>query len=193
MPSTYELLVTLDHIHPPVWRRLRVPDDTRLDRLHAVIQAVFGWTNSHLHQFLRIGPRGRIVAQLEMPNPDIGAAFPDDLERLDERAFTVADELKRPRARLGYEYDFGDSWLHTVELVAIIAQTTRSARAILLDGARACPPDDSGGPMGHEMNWAAARDPEHPNHADFAEWYGDFDPEKFDLAKTDRALARVKV
>ena len=31
-------------IKPPVWRRLLVPADIRLDRLHEVIQTAIGWT-----------------------------------------------------------------------------------------------------------------------------------------------------
>jgi hypothetical protein len=36
---------------PPVWRRLLVPTDIRLDRLHDVIQTSMGWTDTHLHVF----------------------------------------------------------------------------------------------------------------------------------------------
>jgi hypothetical protein len=31
-------------VKPPVWRRLIVPADIRLDRLHEVIQTAIGWT-----------------------------------------------------------------------------------------------------------------------------------------------------
>ena len=36
---------------PPVWRRLELPGDLTLPRLHDVIQAAMGWQNSHLHRF----------------------------------------------------------------------------------------------------------------------------------------------
>ncbi|MDJ0420896.1 plasmid pRiA4b ORF-3 family protein, partial [Rhodococcus opacus] len=36
---------------PPVWRRLELPGDLTLDRLHVVIQAVMGWLDGHLHRF----------------------------------------------------------------------------------------------------------------------------------------------
>jgi hypothetical protein len=36
---------------PPVWRRLQVPGDAKLDGLHAALQVAMGRTNSHLHQF----------------------------------------------------------------------------------------------------------------------------------------------
>jgi hypothetical protein len=49
--AIYQLKVTLKHIQPPVWRRLLVAADIRLDTLHSVFQVAMGWTNSHLHQF----------------------------------------------------------------------------------------------------------------------------------------------
>ncbi len=36
---------------PPVWRRVLVPADIRLDRFHEVIQATMGWDDYHMHVF----------------------------------------------------------------------------------------------------------------------------------------------
>ncbi len=52
--SVAVLKITLDHVEPKVMRRIVVPADIRLDRLHLAIQAAMGWTNSHLYEF-RIG------------------------------------------------------------------------------------------------------------------------------------------
>ncbi|HET6185047.1 MAG TPA: hypothetical protein VFA03_15835 [Acetobacteraceae bacterium] len=42
---------------PTVLRRLLVPVTIRLDRLHLVLQAAIGWTNSHLYE-IRAGDVG---------------------------------------------------------------------------------------------------------------------------------------
>ena len=42
------LKITLEAVKPVVLRRIEVPFDIRLDRLHLTIQAALGWTNSHL-------------------------------------------------------------------------------------------------------------------------------------------------
>jgi hypothetical protein len=50
--SALQLKLTLRGVsNPPVWRRLVVAADTRLDRLHDVIQTSMGWTDTHLHTF----------------------------------------------------------------------------------------------------------------------------------------------
>ena len=57
-----DLKITLDDVIPPVLRRIEVPLTIRLDRLHLVLQAAIGWTNSHLYE-LRAG--------------DVGSGIPD--------------------------------------------------------------------------------------------------------------------
>ena len=56
-PPIARLKITLDEVEPAVVRRLEVPLDLRLDRLHLVLQAALGWTNSHLWEF-RAGDLG---------------------------------------------------------------------------------------------------------------------------------------
>jgi hypothetical protein len=60
------LRVKLDDFEPAVMRRLEVPLTIRLDRLHLVLQAAIGWTNSHLYEI-----RARDVGW-GMLDPDFG-------------------------------------------------------------------------------------------------------------------------
>lgn len=52
-PAVYQLRLTLDDVEPEIWRRVLVPADLTLDGLNNVVQAAFGWDNSHLHEFKR--------------------------------------------------------------------------------------------------------------------------------------------
>src|SRR5438874_12413195 len=54
-PAVYQLKITLLEIEPPIWRRIQVPSTLLLCCLHDAFQAVFGWTDSHLHQFEKAG------------------------------------------------------------------------------------------------------------------------------------------
>jgi Plasmid pRiA4b ORF-3-like protein len=44
------LKITLNDVEPPVLRRIEIPFAIRLDRLHEVLQAAMGWTNSHFYE-----------------------------------------------------------------------------------------------------------------------------------------------
>ena len=50
--TAVRIKVTLKDVRPEVMRCLVVPLTLRLDRLHLTLQAAFGWTNSHLFEFL---------------------------------------------------------------------------------------------------------------------------------------------
>src|SRR5687767_4534040 len=49
--SIFQLKIILAETEPAIWRRVLVPSNITLARLHDVLQATMGWTNSHLHQF----------------------------------------------------------------------------------------------------------------------------------------------
>lgn len=51
----YQIKVTLRDSKPPIWRRIQVPGDINLGKLHRILQVVMGWTDSHLHQFIAGG------------------------------------------------------------------------------------------------------------------------------------------
>jgi Plasmid pRiA4b ORF-3-like protein len=100
----YQLKITLDGSKPPIWRRVEVADTVTLAKLHMIIQAAMGWTDSHLHMFTVGG------TTYGVPDPD------DEMEIRDERRIALNRLLSAPKQKLIYEYDFGDSWTHQVLL-----------------------------------------------------------------------------
>jgi hypothetical protein len=175
----YLLKVTLLGSDPPVWRRLRVPGDVTLARLHRILQIAMGWEDDLLHQFETKGSY--------YSDPRCSLDYVKDESRV-----TLNRLLTRSRMKLVYEYDFGDSWIHEVRLEKTEAGRG-DARAVCLDGERACPPEDSGGLGGYEHLAGVLSNPEHPEHDELAEWCGEgFDPEAFDLEAVNRALSRLR-
>ena len=64
---------------------------------------------------------------------------------------------------------------------------------VCLDGANACPPEDSGGPGGYEDLLRVLGDPSHEEHEHLRGWIGDgFDPREFDLALANARLQAVR-
>lgn len=94
---------------------------------------------------------------------------------------SAGDWLKRHGAVV-YEYDFGDSWRHAVELVEVVTRDEKFVRR-LVGGARAFPPEDCGGFPGYEDVVAVASGGRARFHdtATLQQWFGDWDPEAFDL------------
>lgn len=169
-PVIARVKVVLQGIRPQIFRRLEIPTAISLGVLHDILQIAFGWTNSHLHQFLvgdrRFGPRE--------------GEFDD----------AIADESKTRLAKLlpsydrfVYEYDFGDEWMHLITVEKTLAREAALSYPRCTGGKRAGPPEDCGGPWGYADLLAALSDPGHEEHESMLEWIGDdFDPEAFDLA-----------
>ena len=185
--SIYQLQVLLNGTEPSIWRRLQVPGTAKLDWLHAVLQVAMGWTNSHLHQFF--------FGEHIYADPKAGLEqYEGDPPVLDESKFTVAELLGDTSVGFVYEYDFGDSWEHIVTVEKILpADASTSAAAVCLGGARACPPEDCGGIWGYMNLLKALKNKKHREHRSMKEWLGrPFDPEFFDVAKTNDWLRKLK-
>lgn len=180
--SILQLKVTLRDVEPEVWRRMLVPADLHLGKLHPVINEAMGWTNSHLHMFrLRDRKFGDTRA------PDAG-----ELNIEDERKARL-DALVGAGQKLTYDYDFGDGWRHEVLVEKVVDRDERLSYPLCIGGARACPPADCGGPPGYENLVAAQADAKHPEHDEVLTWVGGhLDPEGFDVNRTNTALRELK-
>lgn len=44
----YICKIVMENTHPPVWRRVLIPDKITFEELHEIIQILFGWDNEHL-------------------------------------------------------------------------------------------------------------------------------------------------
>ena len=150
---------------PPVWRRLELPSMLRLDQLHGVLQAVFGWTDSHLHRFSLGETAWHDEAERFLCPYDVEEGEDDGVAACDVRLDEV---LAEPGDQLLYTYDYGDEWNHRL----VVEQVGGPVEAVRCTGGRgAAPPEDSGG----IWDWDAAAAP------------------PFDLAEAQAALSLWEV
>ena len=119
---------------PPVWRRLQLRADTRLDHLHEILQAALGWENYHMHVF-SFGDE-----EFGVPDRELGFS--------DERQVTLG-ELIDLGARFRYTYDFGDDWEHEIPVEDLLDADPDTHYPVLVAAKGACPPEDCGGPWGY--------------------------------------------
>jgi hypothetical protein len=181
--SIARLKITLDDVEPPVLRRIEVPFAIRLDRLHAVLQAALGWTNSHLWEIRARdtgwGPR----------DPDGG--FGDG--PLDASKATLIEVIEDMGVKsLKYLYDFGDGWEHTVRIERVVEAEPGALYPRLMEATGRCPPEDIGGPPGYAEFLEAIADPDHERHDEIVEFYdADFDPHAIDFDAIDAEITRL--
>jgi hypothetical protein len=164
---------------PRVWREAIIPAAYTLDRVHRVMQEAMGWRESHLHVF-RIADR-----EYGMLGPGGELGF------LDERKFRLG-ELVKPGDRIEYEYDFGDSWKHELVIEASEKAAADMNYPACTAGEGACPPEDSGGTPGFADLKEILAGPPGQERDELRAWAGeDYDPERFDLAKANAAVAAI--
>ena len=115
--SVYQFKVTLLDTNPPVWRRIQVDNFITLSRFSAILLAVMGWNNSHLHD-LRIGGK-----KYGMP-----AGEPDEYSKglIDEKKKKLRDFAEEDLRKFEFAYDFGDGWRHEVELEKVRITATKA-------------------------------------------------------------------
>ena len=167
---TYQLRVDLTDTDPPIWRRLELSSDLRLDEVHRVLQGAFGWLDMHLHRFA-LGPSvWDEDAQLFLCPSDVeegdDEGVPEQQVRLGEVIADVGDKLL-------YVYDYGDEWSLELKLEAVLDRVPDSPRARCVDGGRAGPPEDSGGPWGYQQLLDS----------------GELKEEEFDVTEVDERIA----
>ncbi len=175
--SVYELRVTLRDVKPSVWRLIRVPGACSLFQLHCILQITMGWEDHHMHQF-QIGD-----VKYRLPNKDA------DPDIADDRAVLLADIVSRVGAAFTYLYDFGDCWVHEIQVEKAMEPESEKFYPYCVDGQRSCPPEDCGGVTGYEFFLEAIQDPKHPEHESTLLWAErDFNPLAFDLKSINQQL-----
>ena len=179
-PRLYELTISLMDAGVDIERRVLAPEHHTLADVHLIIQAAMGWTDAHLHEFT--SRDGTMYG-----DPEI-----EEFDCVDEAGVLLGEVLREPGDALRYVYDFGDYWVHRVELAAIRA-SDGPALPSLIGGRGACPPEDCGGSSGYRELCEALANPDSPEYEELAEWADSvlglsFDVHAFDLDAANEAV-----
>ena len=178
-----QLRIELRGTKPKIWRRVLVPQTITLRKLHSVIQAAFGWSGGHLHEFIA-GDGERFGS----PDP-----MYDDAEAVSSDNVRLTTVLRS--STLSYVYDFGDYWDHRITVDKTLPGDPLLELPFCIGGAGATPPEDCGGVPGYEDFVRAMADPHHPEHAHLAQWIGadTWDPAALDSIEVNDRLGQIKL
>ncbi len=166
---------------PLIWREVEVPTSITLKVLHDIVQITMGWLDQHLWEF-KIGGRTYGLPMDE----DWGTA-----PRTEAMKVRLRDVLKPRKTVIDYTYDFGDSWEHRLTVTKIRPGLPGVSYPHYVGGEWDCPPEDCGGIPGYYNMLDALADPEHPDHAEVAEYLEDWDPKEIDELPLRIALGRI--
>lgn len=178
----YQIQIALKGSKPKIWRRVLVPSDTLLYNFHKIIQTTMGWTNSHLHQFVK----GNVFYSVKYPDDEMWSMNDIDYRK---KKLRIRDLLTFEKEKIIYEYDFGDSWQHEIILEKILPPDNTKEYPICVSGKRNCPPEDCGGVWGYAEMLEILSQPDHEDYDDTLEWLGEeFDPEYFNKDEINELL-----
>lgn len=194
--AIYHFKIYLLNISPMIYRRFKVKGDVHLAELHHLVQIIMGWDNTHLHSF-------KIWGMTYGISRSGGMYFPDDPCKMfvGDFGFKVWDKFT-------YTYDFGDNWEHVIRVEKIEEPSSTYTCPSCIEGKRACPPEDCGGPYSYdnaitdqfiwirETYWdildgiEEGKFPEIDTD-DVPYWYLKHKSEHFDKAKINRAIKKL--
>ncbi|MEI6436215.1 MAG: plasmid pRiA4b ORF-3 family protein [Bacteroidota bacterium] len=178
----YQIQIALKEIKPKIWRRLLVPSNMLLSDFHSVIQAVMGWYDFHLHQFVQ----GETYYTVKMADDD----YWDEMGSVDYKKMKISDLLSFEKEKINYVYDFGDYWQHQITLEKILPFDVKGKYPVCVAGKMNCPPEDCGGASGYMDLLNILQQPEHEEYQGMLDWLGgSFDPAYFNLDEVNQRLS----
>lgn len=177
----YTLDVVLKGSPRKVYRQLVVPSTMSLADLGEILMCAVGWDGYHLHQFID-GDN-----YYSAPN-EFGGGVVDDR---DARDYTIGQLLRKVKAKIKWEYDFGDSWIHEITLVdkqEVDADAVVKVQLVKATGA--CPPEDCGGVGGYRHLLNVLKNPGNEEFEEMVDWLGGgFDPKSFNIVGARQRIA----
>ncbi|QTD42763.1 plasmid pRiA4b ORF-3 family protein [Sporosarcina sp. Te-1] len=181
-----------------IWRRVLVPLDLSFAEFHDVIQTLFGWQDSHLHEFHVFDQNemtegdsvsGNFQHVLNIVMNDDLESYPQEVDKVLENTVALSDILQISTV-LKYVYNFGDNWQHEIVLEKFVDDEPVKS-PVCLDGEGDAPPEDCGGEPGFREFLLIMADPYHPEHAEMKQWAASQLYREFDKGLVNHRLRRM--
>ena len=178
----YQLSIILIDISPPIWRRILVPSDMTLERLHRVIQKALSWYDSPLHAF--------VIQETHYGMP--GSDWLYDVQ--DEAAVKLNQVVTGPGMVFEYDFDYDEEndWRHEIVVEEVRQPQAGVQYPVCIGGARSRPPKDCGGWMEYMKLLERIARPGFFTPEEILDAVGEgFDSEAFDMDAVNLSLRRI--
>jgi hypothetical protein len=180
-PYLLQFRLSVKDVKPEIWRKVLVPSDTTLERLHSILQVLMGWRNKHLYAFVINKKRYSLPDEAD---GDIGKRNPVQAKL--SKVFTNKNEP------ITYEYDFGDGWQIDLSSEAVSNDLEQKQATLCIEGSRHGPAEDTGGSKGYMEKARIYDNPQHRRYAEIRKLIGpNFDPEAFDIMSINERLRNI--
>jgi hypothetical protein len=176
----FTLRLNVTSCQPRIWRRLQVRESMWLSGLHDSIQIAFDWFDYQTHAFT--------MDDLRFGNP----VKRDELTIEDDRDITLTELDLEHRERFTYGYHFGEGWQVEIKVEKFGTIEKGAFYPVCLAGERSGPPEDCGGVEAFHDMLTCIKEPQSDLGREWLEWLGpDYDPDRCDLAKINKALKKL--
>ena len=113
--------ISLVNTKPLVWRKFLAHEFIELPDLHMLIQMTMGWEDRHLYSF-----------EINKKTYSDGESAAE-MNNLDDEGILLSDILGNTKKFI-YTYDFGDHWVHQVEITQELDHDPRMNYPICIGG-----------------------------------------------------------
>lgn len=119
----YQLKITIEGSHPPIWRRVWIPDRISFEDLDRVIEEIFGWEHAHLYDFYFPDLQKRVTCDPAGEGTEEESSVKDGI-----------DDFLEVGGKFIYTYDFGDDWRHIIAVEKLVEYEERFPQVIQFKG-----------------------------------------------------------
>jgi hypothetical protein len=163
--NVLQLKINLMGARPSIYRTIYLSNKCNFLELHTAIQDAMGWTGYHLSAF-RKGRDTEISFQYSKKGPGDYVNFGYPLTT------KISEFLQKPKDRIVYEYDFGDSWEHEIIVQKVIEEIELEHLPYCIKGKGNCPPEDCGGIWEYSNLLEIAKNPGSAEYKEYETDYG---------------------
>lgn len=182
--KAYQIKITINNSHPPIWRRVIIPSGITFSQLSVILNETMGWCGYHMSSFEFRNLKLRIEDEPE----DMGWGMFETIDAIE----TVIDDFFDNEKKFVYVYDFGDYWGHKVEIENVLSDYEKNCPQVVKFKGDT-PYEDCGGIHGYYELLNILENPDHPQYEDMSRWVEGHFHQDYDMDYVNEVLETLEI